>query len=540
MRERVTALFAQSSCAARCCCCVLCVPSDISDVILTCVELRYKPDPAQAQALLAEKVNAPNNTAMPVISLPTAVAAAGHVGAVSTGPSSRPVISIPLPASVAAAASAARPRPSGGAGGRGQVRGEHPPRGAQRPHENAPASDVTERVVPTSMQQQQQPAAQSRHAATVQPSTSQPQKAAAPATRPPQQKKGYVWKPPAKSRRPIHASADSNASQKPAAPTRPASPSTPPSPFLSHMSPSSRPPSPFVQSLSPKSASKRNDAAAASSLFSTAPSRKRPHSPAASAAALALARTDSNGHSDRVLVEQMGQKMRVVSAEDVADREEDSQLGESYKGTMGKEVEESKEEQLHGVEEGGVRVILDDLHGLKSGMTAKGDKRDELAMMDDLAKFRAEMAEGGADAAAMEHDGPDGDTAEHDIRAWKRARHDERDSPVSLSHHDHAVSMATPWERETDGDGVDEAEPESEFDHSQPSSPAALDESEHRLDQFAAVKLQSGYIARHEQRLAGGEHADGMDDGEATLSGYPSKVCREPADEMAEHSLLTT
>ena len=203
-----------------------------------------------------------------------------------------------------------------------------------------------------------------------------------------------------------------------------------------------------------------------------------------------------------------------------------------------KEAEESKEEGGQHIEGGSVRVILDELHALKGVAASRNDKHNELAMMDDLDKFRAEMAEGGVEGAALHHDEAERDTA-NDIRAWKRARHDDRDSPISPSHH--PAAMATPWERDMDDDGADEAEPESEFDHSQPSSPAALDESVHQLDHFAAVKLQSGYNARHEQQLHGGEHVNGMDDGgDATLSAYPSKGRHEPADEMAEHSLLTT
>ena len=258
------------------------------------------------------------------------------------------------------------------------------------------------------------------------------------------------------------------------------------------------------------------------------------------ASARSLPRTDSNGQSVQLLVDQIGQKMRVISAEDTVGRENgevsSGRLTDGDKRSM-KGEEESKEQDGQ-LEEGNVRIILDDLHALKGGVAAKNDRRDELAMMDDVYKFRAEMADGSTDGAGLEHEcGADGDTAD-DIRAWKRARHDERDSPVSPSHH--AASIATPWEREMDGEVVDDAEAESEFDHSQPSSPAALDESEHRLDHFATVKLQSGYNARHEQQLDGGEHADEMDDGEATLSAYPSKVRREPADEIAEHSLLTT
>jgi len=258
--------------------------------------------------------------------------------------------------------------------------------------------------------------------------------------------------------------------------------------------------------------------------------------------------------------------MRVFSAEeDRVDREDGELLDERHtdagSATTMKQAEERKEEdgQLNvETEEANVHVILDDLHALKGGVpAAKSDKHDELSMMDDLLKFRAEMTDGTVEpsatvhyAAAMEHDEGAAETAD-DVRAWKRARHDERDSPVSPSHHA-AAAMATPWERDMEGDGADEAadvtehEHESEFDHSQPSSPAALDESEHRLDHFAAVKLQSGgYNGRHEQQQQqldedGGDHADGMDDGETTLSSYPSKVRREPADEMAEHSLLTT
>lgn len=279
------------------------------------------------------------------------------------------------------------------------------------------------------------------------------------------------------------------------------------------------------------------------------------------ASARLLSRNDSNGQSEQLLVDQLGQKLRVVSAEDKVDREDgevpNERQSDGDKVAM-KEVEERKEDdgQHSGeVEEGNGRVILDDLHSLKGSAAVKSDKRDELAMMDDLDKFRAEMTDGSiihqsatlSYTAVMEEGSSavDGESMD-DIRAWKRARHDERDSPATPSHH--AASMATPWERETDGDGVDEGEAVSEFDHSQPSSPAALDESEHRLDHFAAVKLQSGYNARHEQQLDGGEQADGADgvdgmddgDGETTLSSYPTKVRREPADEMAEHSLLTT
>ena len=519
---------------------------DISDVILTCVELRYKPDPAQAQALLAEKITPPTSSTL-AATVPSVSTGAGHNGPALAGQSSRPVISIPLPASAAAASSAPRQRSLASAVNRGQARGaDHNARGSQRPHDTAPASDAIERVA-LMQQQHVQASAPSWQPASAQPATiSQPQKAVVPTSRQPQAKKGYVWKPPAKSRRPTAVTTDSSTQQeKPAAPTRPASPSTPPSPFLSHMSPSSRPPSPFIQSLSPMSASKRYD----STVFSTAASRKRPHSPAATAALReeglasnrSLVRNDSNGRTEQLLVDQLGLKMRVVSAEDTADREEGEVVSDRHadgdKATM-KEEEERKEEDAQHSEDSTVRVILDELHALKGGVAARSDKREELAMMDDLDKFRAELAEGGVEGADGLHEAADDGESAEDIRAWKRARHDERDSPVSPSHH--AASMATPWERETDGEGAEEAEPESEFDHSQPSSPAPLDESEHRLDQFAAVKLQSGYNATHEQQLEGGEHADGMDDGEATMSAYPSKGRREPADEMAEHSLLTT
>ena len=304
------------------------------------------------------------------------------------------------------------------------------------------------------------------------------------------------------------------------------------------------------------SASKRKDASSTNS--STAASRKRPHSPAAAAAASeelalvapsrVLARNDSNGRTEQMLADQLGQKMRVVSAADSAEREDGelaNELRAEEHGEGRKEAEECKEEEEGPLrvagEEGGVRVLLDDMHALKGGASLRGSGgHDELAMMHDLDKFRAELAEGGVDGAAME--AGEGETAE-DIRAWKRARRDDRDSPASPSDHA-AAAMATPWERDMDGECAESgAEHESGCDYSQPSSPSPHDEREHRLDQFAAVKLQSGYHARHEQqqRLEHDEAAVGsMDDGEATLSAYPSKARREAADEMAEHALLTT
>ena len=512
------------------------------------MEQRYKPDPVQAQALLSSGATPPINTALPVTSLPT----------------------IPL-TSGAASHNRPRPPPAGGpnprsnaAPGVNRDRDAHPHYPSAPVPDTVPASGLVpmERVVPRSLQGTMgtgtggpisadrkrgrfpvpsQPHAADHNASRPAPAPTaapaQPSRAAqpgppAPALAQPKpasaapKRGGYVWKPPAKSRRPATAALE-DAVQKPAAPTRPISPMTPPSPFLQQVSPSSRPPSPFLQSPGSASKRKRDDeplvamtASASAASAATPATRKRHHSPSPPRphptldSTAGLARFDSHGQTESSLVEQIETHMRFQSAASGA-LEEGEIGGEKELTTFDmsalKPAPEEKEDVGGGVIH---QYILQGLDVMKAGL--RSEKRDDEEVMEDIVKMREEMDGEGPlhpRPAAPRHDDDDEDDletdegnltdheaaggegdgdgeGEGDCRVWKRVRREMEvggQSPTTPTSPVGFEGMEGRGRGEEDG---------SDFDVSAPSSPHVGhdDGGVHHagaFDSFSAVKPHS-------------------------------------------------